>query len=80
MEKSSIRRDASSTAWSSLAVEGPKGMNCTTFVVAGKKKTLSEKRPCASVVSVTHNATLSDDTAMSMVPSVFAVSAILNES
>lgn len=50
------------------------------FLVAGRKKALSEKRPCASVVSVTHTATLSDDTAMSIVPSVLAASAIVNES
>ena len=55
-------------------------MNLTVLVVAGKKKALSEKRPCARVVSVTHSATLSDETAMSMVPSAFGAAAILNKS
>ena len=32
------------------------------------------KRPCASVVSVTHSATLSDETVMLMLPSAFALS------
>ena len=80
MEKSSIRSDARSTWWSSAAVDGLKGTKRMVFLVAGRKKALSEKRPCASVVSVTHTATLSDDTTMSIVPSVLAASAIANAS
>ena len=40
MEKSSIRNDALRMSKSSGAVEGLNGINCTVFVVAGKKKTL----------------------------------------
>ena len=47
--------------------------------MAGKKKALSVKRPCASVVSVTHSATLFEATTMSIVPSALAFSAIVNE-
>eukprot|EP00041_Stephanoeca_diplocostata_P030469 m.922954 g.922954 ORF g.922954 m.922954 type:complete len:161 (+) comp23763_c0_seq2:458-940(+) len=45
--------------------------------VAGRKKQLSEKRPCANVVSVTNSAGLSDATSMSIEPSGFAVVAIV---
>ena len=32
-----------------------KGMNCTVLLVAGSKKALLEKRPCARLVRVTHS-------------------------
>ena len=55
------------------------GTNCTVFVVDGSRKPLSENLPCARVVNTTHNATLSDLTWISIVPSALAAFATEND-